>query len=294
MSDFQENLEAYGKYLSLQRNYSIHTVINYTSDIRQFGEITGNKTNVSEGDIRGYLEKLSKLKYGKNSVARKVISVRNFYKFLLKSKKIKSSPFKYILTPKHEKKLPSYLTEQETVALLRAAEGRDFLSLRDRAILELIYSTGIRVSELTGLNVRDVDVINEEIKVLGKGAKERIVPAGETAINILRGYMKELAKVRPEGTLFINKNKTRLTPRSVARMIKKYSLKAGIEKKVTPHTLRHSFATHLLDRGAGLRDVQEMLGHANLSTTQIYTHLSIGKLKKEYDKAHPRARKDKL
>lgn len=294
MSEFQDKLEDYVKYLSLQRNYSVHTSVSYSSDIRQFGEITGNRIAVSEADIRGYLEKLSKLKYGKNSIARKVISVRNFYKFLVKIKVMETSPFKYILTPKSEKKLPSYLTEQETDNLLRGAEGRDFLSLRDRALLELVYSTGIRVNELVSLNTKNVDFINEEIKVLGKGAKERIVPAGETALNILRGYMKELAKVQPEGMLFINKNRTRLTARSVARMVKKYALKAGIEKKVTPHTLRHSFATHLLDRGAGLRDVQEMLGHANLSTTQIYTHLSIGKLKKEYDKAHPRARKDKL
>ncbi len=294
MSEFEEKTEAYSKYLSLQRNYSRHTEINYTADIKQFGSITGNTIHVNPDAIRGYLEKLSKMKYSRNSVTRKVISVRNFFKFLVRTKSLKTNPFKYILTPKNEKKLPSYLTEQETEALLRAAEGRDFLSLRDRAIMELLYSTGIRVNELASLNTRDVDFVNEEIKVLGKGSKERIVPSGETALNILRGYIKELNKIQPEGMLFINKNKTRLTSRSIARILKKYAGKAGIEKKATPHTLRHSFATHLLDRGAGLRDVQEMLGHANLSTTQIYTHLSISKLKKEYDKAHPRARKDKL
>jgi integrase/recombinase XerC len=142
------------------------------------------------------------------------------------------------------------------------------------------------------LDVSDIDIVNEEIKVLGKGGKERIVPVGESALNILHGYIKELKKIQPSGVLFINKKrKSRLTTRAVELLVKKYGIKAGIMKKVTPHTLRHSFATHLLDRGADLRSVQELLGHANLSTTQIYTHLSIGKLKKEYDKAHPHSRK---
>lgn len=291
MSEFEEKTGAYSKYLSLQRNYSRHTEINYIADIKQFGSLTGQTIHVTPSVIREYLEKLSKMKYSRNSVTRKVISVRNFFKFLVRTKALKANPFKYILTPKTEKKLPAYLTEQETEALLRAAEGRDFLSLRDRAIMELLYSTGIRVGELVSLNVRNVDFVNEEIKVMGKGSKERIVPAGETALVILRGYMKELFKIQPEGMLFINKNKARLTARSMARILKKYAVKAGIEKKATPHTLRHSFATHLLDRGAGLRDVQEMMGHANLSTTQIYTHLSMAKIKKEYDRAHPRAKK---
>ncbi len=220
------------------------------------------------------------------------MAVRNFYKFLMKSGRIRKNPLAYILTPKEEKRLPNVLSEKETESLMSAAQGTDFSSLRDRAILELIYSTGIRVNELVHLDVKDVDIINEEIKVLGKGGRERILPAGGVALVILRGYMKELKKIQPSGVLFINsKRKSRLTTRAIELMIKKYAKRAGIDKKVTPHTLRHSFATHLLDRGADLRSVQELLGHANLSTTQIYTHLSIGKLKKEYDKAHPHSKK---
>jgi integrase/recombinase XerC len=291
MSENKE-LDSYLKHLSLEKNYSIHTVSGYAWDIRQYLAFMGNKTDAGELEIRGFLEFLGKKKYSRNSIVRKVIAVRNFYKFLIKSGMIKKNPLAYILTPKEEKKLPNVLTEKETGALMSAAQGGDFASLRDRAILELLYSTGIRVNELVNLDIKDIDMVNEEIKVLGKGGKERIAPAGEVALNILHCYIKELEKMQPSGVLFINqKRRSRLTTRAIELMIKKYARRAGIIKKVTPHTLRHSFATHLLDRGADLRSVQELLGHANLSTTQIYTHLSIGKLKKEYDKAHPHSKK---
>lgn len=291
MSENRE-LAAYLKYLSLEKNYSVHTVSNYARDIRQYLAFTGGQTAADGQEIRGFLEFLGKKKYSRNSVVRKVIAVRNFYKFLMKSGSIKKNPLAYILTPKEEKKLPNVLTEKETGELMSAAQGGDFISLRDRAILELIYSTGIRVNELVHLDIKDVDPVNEEIKVLGKGGKERIVPAGETALSILHGYLKELKKLQTSGVLFINrKRRSRLTTRFIELMIKKYAQKAGIVKKVTPHTLRHSFATHLLDRGADLRSVQELLGHANLSTTQIYTHLSISKLKREYNSSHPHAKK---
>jgi integrase/recombinase XerC len=291
MSDDKE-LISYLKYLSLEKNYSIHTVSNYGRDIRQYLKFTSGNIKAGENEIRGFLQFLNRHKYSRNSIVRKVIAVRNFYRFLIKSGRIKKNPFIYILNPKEEKKLPNVLTEKETENLMSAAQGEDFASLRDRAIMELLYSTGIRVNELVNLDVNDIDIVSEEIKVLGKGGKERIVPVGETALNILHGYMKELKKLQPSGVLFINKKrKTRLTTRAIELLIKKYAIRAGIIKKVTPHTLRHSFATHLLDRGADLRSVQELLGHANLSTTQIYTHLSIGKLKKEYDKAHPHSKK---
>jgi len=290
MSEIKE-IQDYKKYLSYEKNYSYHTVKNYIKDIEQFIDFNNKRINVTENDIKKFLEFLGKKKYSRNSVTRKIIAVRNFYKFLIKAKKIEKNPFAYILTPKAQKKLPGVLTEKETESLLSAASGHDFVSLRNRTILELIYSTGIRVSELVNMDVSDIDFVNEEIKVLGKGGKERIVPAGSVALNILHCYIKELKKIDSSGILFINKNKKRLTQRFVELMIKKYARMAGIEKKVTPHTLRHSFATHLLDRGADLRSVQELLGHVNLSTTQIYTHLSIQKLKKEYDRAHPRAKK---
>ena len=291
MSKGAEELASYAKYLTLEKNYSIHTEDNYTRDIRQFLEFTGGAIDVTENKIREFLVYLGKKKYDKTSIIRKVIAVRNFYKFLVKAKKTPKNPFLYILTPKDDKKLPNVLTEEETAALLDAAGEGSFLALRDKTILELLYSTGIRVHEVTTLDATDVDFVNEEVKVLGKGAKERIVPMGGQAVAALRKYTKELKKIKPDGALFINNNKGRLTTRAIEMMIKKYAAKAGIEKKVTPHTLRHSFATHLLDRGADLRSVQELLGHANLSTTQIYTHLSINKLKREYDKAHPHSRK---
>jgi len=290
MNEINE-IRDYEKYLTYEKNYSNNTVKNYIKDIEQFVNFNDKKIDVTEDDIKRFLQFLGKKKYGRNSIARKIVAVRNFYKFLIKTKRIEKNPFSYILTPKAEKRLPGVLTEKETESLLSAATGKDFISLRDRTILELIYSTGIRVSELVNLNVSAVDFVNEEIKVLGKGGKERIVPAGTVALNILHCYLKELKKIDSSGVLFINRNKKRLTQRFVELMIKKYAKMADIKKKVTPHTLRHSFATHLLDRGADLRSVQELLGHSNLSTTQIYTHLSIQKLKKEYDKAHPRARK---
>lgn len=290
MNEIKE-IQDYKRYLSYEKNYSFHTVKNYIKDIEQFVIFNNKKIVVDENDIKKFLEFLGKKKYSRRSIARKIVAVRNFYKFLIKIKRIEKNPFTYILTPKTEKKLPGVLTEKEIENLMSAATGKDFISLRDRTILELIYSTGIRVSELVNMDVSDIDFVNEEIKVLGKGEKERIIPVGSVALNILHCYIKELKKIDTSGVLFINKNKKRLTQRFVELMIKKYAKMSGIEKKVTPHTLRHSFATHLLDRGADLRSVQELLGHSNLSTTQIYTHLSIQKLKKEYDKAHPRARK---
>jgi len=281
----------YIEFLSNEKNYSKKTIESYSNDINQFLQYTSGKTGVNDAQIRGFIEFLNKRKLSRNSVIRKIIAVRNFYKYLIRSKKISKNPFAYILTPKKEKKLPSFLTEDETSKLLDSIESKDFAGLRDRTILELIYSAGIRVSELTGLNIDGVDLMNEEIKVFGKGSKERIVPIGGAALNLLKDYMRQLKAFDAGKILFINHNKGRLTSRSVEMMIIKYARRAGIEKKVTPHTLRHSFATHLLDRGADLRSVQELLGHSNLSTTQIYTHLSIAKLKKEYEKAHPRARK---
>lgn len=289
MNEIKE-IQDYKRYLTYERNYSYHTVKNYLKDIEQFVNFNNKKIDIDENDIKKFLEFLGRKKYSRNSITRKIIAARNFYKFLIKTKKIEKNPFLYILTPKTGKKLPGVLTEKETENLLTAATGTDFISLRDRSMLELIYSTGIRVSEIINLDISDIDFVNEEIKVFGKGGKERIVPAGTVALNILRCYIKKLKKIDSSGVLFINKNKKRLTQRFVELMIKKYAKMAGIEKKVTPHTLRHSFATHLLDRGADLRSVQELLGHSNLSTTQIYTHLSIQKLKKEYNKAHPRAR----
>ncbi len=285
-----EILEQYKKHLAFEKNYSPHTISNYERDIKQFILYTKNSVEVNEKIVGNYLEFMFKKKYNKNSITRKIIALRNFYRYLVKIKKIRQNPFEYILTPKKEKKIPGVLTEKEVESILESIDCNNFFNLRDRVILELLYSSGIRVNELVNMNINNIDFINEEIKILGKGNKERIVPIGSVAINWLSKYLKELKKISQDKILFINKNKKRLTARSIEMIIKKYAQKAGILKKVTPHTLRHSFATHLLDRGADLRSVQELLGHSNLSTTQIYTHLSIQKLKKEYEKAHPRAK----
>jgi tyrosine recombinase XerC len=284
-------LAAYINYLSNERNYSENTVKSYSRDILQFLEFTGQTTDITPDRAREYLEFLNKKKYDRTSVIHKIISARNFYKYLVRQKTAPSNPFVYLLTPKDDKKLPGVLTETETSALLNAPGKESFFTLRDSAIMELLYSSGIRVHEITSLDIRGVDFVNEEIKVLGKGSKERIVPVGGKALEVLKDYIRELRVFSAGEPLFINKNKGRLTPRAVEMMIRKYAIKAGIQKKVTPHTLRHSFATHLLNRGADLRSVQEMLGHANLSTTQIYTHLSINKLKSDYDRAHPHSKR---
>jgi len=292
MSELPAGAREYIKYLRNAKNYSEKTAESYGLDIKQFLEFAGT-FEANEEKIREYLEYLGKKKLSRNSVIRKVIACRNFYRYLVRAGKTASNPFENILTPKAEKRLPSVLTEAETENLLSAARGNDFLSLRDRVIMEMIYSSGLRVNELASLDTADIDYVNEEVKVLGKGGKERIIPVVSVAVSILQGYMKELRKKHPApGPLFVNKRGGRLTTRSIEYMLVKYARAAGIQKEVTPHTLRHSFATHLLDRGADLRSVQELLGHSNLSTTQIYTHLSVAKLKREYDKAHPRAKKE--
>jgi len=284
-------LESYLKYLAYEKNYSKNTLESYGNDIKQFLVFTEDEIKVDALKIRKFLEGLDRKKYSKNSTIRKVIALRNFYRYLAGRGKIAKNPFEYILTPKKDKKLPGVLTEAEAEKLIESAAGETFFSLRDRVIMELLYSSGLRVDELVKLNKENIDYVNEEVKVRGKGNKERVIPVGGQALEYLRKYMKEINKVCDSGILFINKNKTRLSARSVERMILKYAAAAGITKTVTPHTFRHSFATHLLDRGADLRSVQELLGHSNLSTTQIYTHLSIQKLKREYEKAHPRARR---
>jgi tyrosine recombinase XerC len=287
-----QNLEAYLKYLSNEKNYSKNTTRNYEKDIAQFLGYVGSAV-VDETKIRQYLGFLAKKKYSRNSTIRKMIALRNFYRYLSRQGVIKSNPFEYVMNPKKEKKLPAVLSEEEVNRLLEIIPKATLLDLRDRVILEMLYSTGVRVSELCSLNMADVDFLNGEIKVLGKGSKERIVPVGGIALELLKEYLAKVKKEYAGSAVFINKKKGRLNPRSVETMIHKYAQAAKIEKEVTPHTLRHSFATHLLDRGADLRSVQELLGHTSLSTTQIYTHLSVAKLKKEYDNAHPHARKSK-
>ena len=229
--------------------------------------------------------------YSKRTVARHLASLRSFFKFMFREGLIKSNPITAISTPKLDKKLPVFLDVDKVARLVTCPPGDTLAGLRDRAIMETLYSAGIRVSELVGLDTDDVDFISGVMKVLGKGSKERMVPIGEPALKALRQYIedKNKAKVRDKDAIFLNKSGRRLTDRSVRRVLDKYIRACSIVEHISPHSLRHSFATHLLDRGADLRSVQELLGHMNLSTTQIYTHVTMDRLKTVYDKAHPRA-----
>jgi integrase/recombinase XerC len=249
--------------------------------------------------IRKYLSFLHR-KNKKSSIARKISTLRSFFKYLVREQMVPSNPAKSVSTPKVEKTLPTTLTVDEAFRLMespksiseKSSEGAKEKGLRDRAILELLYSSGLRVSELVGLNSNQLDLDLGIVRVMGKGRKERIVPVGVKAIEVLKAYLEERGMLKGDEPIFVNSLGGRLTARSVGRLIKKYSRHSGIFRKVSPHSLRHTFATHLLDAGADIREIQEMLGHSSLSTTQRYTHVSMGKLMEVYDKAHPRSFKN--
>ncbi len=286
-------IEKFLRYLEYERNASSHTLINYRHDLEVFGNFAG-ESPVEKIDLvmlRRYLADLKAKNFRKITLARKLSSLRSFFKFLCREGYLKNNPVLSLKTPKQEKRLPTVLGVAE---LSRLLEGplETLQDLRDRAILETLYSSGLRVSELTQLNLPHVDFIGGVLKVSGKGKKERLTPIGEMALRALQAYLEkrgERRAFRNSQILFTNRSGGRLTDRSVRRVVDRSLRKAGLAHHVSPHTLRHSFATHLLDRGADLRSVQELLGHQNLSTTQIYTHVTAERLKKAYDKAHPRA-----
>ncbi|MCM8789489.1 MAG: tyrosine recombinase XerC, partial [Candidatus Omnitrophica bacterium] len=280
------------RYLQIERNYSKHTILNYKLDLDDFAKFLAGAPieKIDYLILRKYLALLKEKSLTTRSINRKLSSLRSFFKFLTKEGYLKENPALVLSSRKLEKHLPQFMTEEEVSRLIESTfskEKEDERSLRDRAILEAFYSTGMRVSELVGLDIEDVDFIGGIVKVMGKGKKERIIPIGETALTAIRKYLDRRKK--QSASLFLNKNGTRLTARGIGNIVNKYISLAGIKQGVSTHTLRHSFATHLLNRGADLRTVQELLGHANLSTTQIYTHLTTERLKNVYDKAHPRA-----
>jgi len=238
--------------------------------------------------FRRFLADLKARRFQKVTVARKVSSLRSFFKFLCREGYLTHNPVSVLRSPKLDRKLPSVLEVEEVERLLESHDG-SANGLRDHAILETIYSVGLRVSEVVGLNLDDIDFISGIVKVYGKGKKERLCPIGEKALQAIRRYLDHRPNVRDGKALFLNRRGRRLTARSVRRVLDKALQRASLNRHVSPHALRHSFATHLLDRGADLRSVQELLGHQSLSTTQIYTHVSAERLKRVYDKAHPRA-----
>lgn len=295
-----EEIERFTAYLQVGKNVSPLTVKAYTEDLLQFTEFASS-LNIAEWQdvkyslIRQYIGGLSRKGYKKTSLARKLASLRAFFKFLQHQGIIEMNPASVISTPKQEKKLPKVLQESEINLLLTAPDIKTPLGLRDRAILEILYASGMRVSELVNLKVSDV-TRGDEIRVFGKGSKERVVLIGSSAIHAVSEYLASARPILAEKShtslrdaLFLNKFGGKLTARSVARLLDKYIQSASMEKQISPHVLRHSFATHLLEHGADLRTVQELLGHANIATTQIYTHVSQEHLRAIYEKTHPRA-----
>ena len=244
--------------------------------------------------LRKFMAYLRRQEYSKGTIARKLSSIRSFYRFLCQEGVTDTNPAKAVRTPKLDRKLPHFLDSSEVVKLLESPDTDQLQGLRDRAILELLYSTGMRVSELVGLDFEDLDTWGEVVRARGKGKKERLAPVGRPAMNALKAYT-EGRKTAPDRqrfdprAIFLNKHGKRISARSVQRILDKYIKQVGLSGKTSPHTLRHSFATHLLDGGADLRAVQELLGHESIATTQIYTHLTAERLREVYDKAHPRA-----
>jgi integrase/recombinase XerC len=250
--------------------------------------------NATPEDVRNYLQFMRENNYSKATMARKLATLRSFFKFCNRRSMTSNNPMITIRTPKQEKRLPKFMSEEQIIKLLQTPRDTDILGARDKAMLECMYSTGIRVSELVGLNLEDVDFTGAVIRVRGKGRKERIAPMGQTALAAVQKYVAMRGGIVKDAVptaaaLFVNKHGQRLSTRSVRRKLDKYLIEAGLDPDISPHTLRHSFATHMLNHGADLRSVQELLGHQSLSTTQVYTHLSTNRIKQVYDAAHPRA-----
>ncbi len=304
----EQILAQFFEHLRYERNVSEHTLRNYASDLGQFydylapADSQGKRREVDIRQIdhitiREWLSTLHAAQKKKTSVARKLAALRTFFQFLVREGLVELNPAKLVSTPRLEKKLPKHLSIEEAIKFIETPDVTSALGKRDRAMLELMYATGVRVAELTKMNVGHIDFKNRLIRVTGKRRKERIVPFGEPALEALRTYLDVRDKtleaapisLREPEALFLNYQGTRITTRSVGRMVEKYIGIASGRYEISPHALRHSFATHLLDSGADLRDIQELLGHARLSTTQIYTHVSMEKLIQVYDKAHPKA-----
>lgn len=324
-------IDEFLNYLKFERHFSPHTAKCYAADLTQFcGYLTGDTDSFGRGSsgpkagqpavtvdgssiavavetsvqaklrevtqeqIKLFLGYLNDQQYSKSTIARKLATLRSFYKFCLRRGYVESHPLAAIRTPKQEKRLPKFLELEQITALLSAPDDTTLLGARDRAMLEVLFSTGVRVSELVDLNFADVDFEGGVIRVRGKGKKQRTTPIGPTAIAAIRRYIDlrradARAATFDQAALFVNKHGQRLSTRSVRRKLDKYLQAAGLDPSISPHTLRHSFATHMLNNGADLRSVQELLGHQSLSTTQVYTHLTTPRLKEAYDESHPRA-----
>jgi integrase/recombinase XerC len=298
----QPLINRFVEFLTSEKGYSTHTCQAYRHDLEEFAEICVGLLEKESHDIqateidaliiRGYLGRLHQSNK-KSSIARKLSAIRSFFRFLIRLGTILNNPAESVRTPKQDKPIPVWLAVDDMFRLLDGVAVSTLLGSRDRAMLETLYSTGIRVSELTGMNLYEVDAAQGLIRIRGKGGKERITPIGNRALKAIQTYRERLEKEtgissQINGPVFLNHRGARITPRSVERILNNWAKQTGIVFPISPHKLRHSFATHMLDAGAGLREVQELLGHQSLSTTQKYTHVSIDRLMEVYDKAHPR------
>jgi len=293
----RRELSEFLDYLRYERNASVHTVSGYRRDLTQFidyiAERGGSLRKVDNVQIRGFLAQLHERKLKKSSAARKLAAIRSFFRFGVMKKWIAENPAKVVATPKQERRVPSFLSEEEMTSFLEVPSTGRPLTVRDRAILELLYASGIRVSELVGINLEDANIGERLVRVRGKGKKERLVPFGRTAGERLSAYLRVRSGLVEdsigEKALFLNYQGRRISSRSVERIVDKYIRLTAVKRKISPHSLRHSFASHLLSRGADLRVIQELLGHESLATTQKYTHINLGQLMDVYRKSHPRS-----
>jgi len=298
----QSAISRFLRYLLVERNASPLTIKSYREDLTALSEYLTESygrppkpAEITSLDLRGYVAALHEAGYAKTSVARRMASLRSFYRFAQREGEAEANPAKPLRNPRPDRKLPHFLSTDEIGRLLEAPPAGKPMGLRDRAILETIYSAGLRVSELVGINDSDLDLSDGLVRIRGKGRRERLSPLGTFALQAVQRWLRVRqlangARPSPQAPVFVSRLGRRLTTRSVARMLEKYLKITGLDLRTTPHTLRHSFATHLLDRGADIRSVQELLGHKSLVTTQIYTHVSTASLREAYEKAHPRAK----
>ncbi len=302
----EKSIPRFLRYLKIERNCSDLTIKSYREDLELLLEYLTDSLGQAPSpaqltplDLRTYVAALHEAGYAKSSVARRLASLRSYFRFAMREGLCDSNPAKPLRNPRREKKLPHFLSGREIGKLLAAPNRSEPLGLRDRAILETLYSAGLRVSELVGINLGDLDLEDGLVRVRGKGKRERLAPLGSHACRAIKAWLKKrtpakgLSKDQAQAqAVFLNKFGKRLSTRSVARMLEKYLKTTGLDSRTSPHTLRHSFATHLLDAGADIRSVQELLGHKSLVTTQIYTHVSTAGLRKVYERAHPRAKRN--
>lgn len=288
-----KEIEQFIQYLTAERNYSLHTARAYSIDMYEFADFIKKTKNITlincgKNIIRDYLAGLYNRNLKKSSIIRKLAVLKSFYKFLVIMSVIEVNPTISMSTPKKDKRIPVFITETEIANLFDLPD----IDLRDRAMIELLYSSGIRIEELVNVNLKDVDLLSGSVKVFGKGASERIVPVGDKCLYAIKRYIDDRRakgqNCSVNAPMFLNKFGKRITSRGARKVLHNWFIKAGLMKKVSPHTLRHTFATHLLDNGCDIRSVQQMLGHKNLSTTQIYTHVTLESLRKVYNKTHPR------